>query len=88
LLSDCLNISIIATFNVTTKNIDEALLRKGRLLQHYHFDKLSIEKTKALLKKLGHDVDDIKEPMSLADIYYYGESNNGNGSQTKKIGYK
>jgi hypothetical protein len=75
LLSDCLNISIVATFNTESSKIDSALLRKGRLLKNYKFDKLSAEKSTALLKKLGHDVV-AKEPMSLSDIYYYGEDNN------------
>ena len=30
LLSDCLNISIVATFNTETKNIDEALAFTGK----------------------------------------------------------
>jgi ATP-dependent 26S proteasome regulatory subunit len=90
LLSDCLNISIVATFNVDIKNIDEALLRKGRLLTQYKFDKLSTEKSKKLLKKLGHSEIEVKEPMTLADIYYYGENNNGNHAEStkKKIGFK
>lgn len=90
LLSDCLNISIIATFNVDTKNIDEALLRKGRLLTQYKFEKLCVEKSKALLKKLGHGEIEVKEPMTLADIYYYSENNNGSetSSTKKKIGFK
>jgi len=74
LLSDCLNISIVATFNTTTKDIDSALLRKGRLLQEYKFDKLDLHKAQALLNKIGKKAE-IKEPMSLADIYFYGEEN-------------
>lgn len=76
LLSDCLKISIVATFNTNTKNLDEALLRRGRLLMNYKFDKLSISKSKALLEKLGHGIVDVKEPMTLADIYFYGSDNN------------
>ena len=86
LLSDCLNISIIATFNTTKKTIDSALLRKGRLLMNYKFDKLSIEKSKALLEKLGHHNVEVKEPMTLADIYYYGTDNNAT-TNDKKIGF-
>ena len=86
LLSDCLKISIVATFNTNTKNIDEALLRKGRLLMNYKFEKLSIEKSKALLTKLGHDVD-VKETMTLADICYYGTDNNTKKITDKKIGF-
>ena len=87
LLSDCLNISIIATFNINTKNIDDALMRKGRLLMHYHFDYLNEKKSKELLEKLGHKEIEVKAPMSLADIYYY---NNGNGNEVKpiKLGFK
>ncbi|MBW3020549.1 hypothetical protein KY334_04585, partial [Candidatus Woesearchaeota archaeon] len=50
LLSDCLNISIVVTLNTNEKDIDEALLRKGRLLKSYKFEKLSVEKSNKLLK--------------------------------------
>jgi ATPase family associated with various cellular activities (AAA) len=76
LLSDCLKISIVATFNTGTKNIDEALTRKGRLLMNYKFERLCAEKSKALLKKLGHEEVGVNEPMTLADIYFYGTDNN------------
>jgi len=86
LLSDCLNISIIATFNTKEENIDAALLRKGRLLKHYKFNKLSIEKSKALLKKLGREDIKVSEPMTLSDIYY-AEDNNSDKLKPKKIGF-
>ena len=75
LLSDCLNISIVATFNTSTKVIDDALLRRGRLVRSYTFGNLVAHKAEKLLKKLGHNVE-IKKAMSLADIYFYGEDNN------------
>ena len=54
----------------------------------YMFDRLSVEKSKALLLKLGHGEIEVKEPMTLADIYYYGTDNNANKSnETKKIGF-
>jgi SpoVK/Ycf46/Vps4 family AAA+-type ATPase len=91
LLSDCLNISILATFNTETKNIDEALLRKGRLLKAYKFEKLSIEKSKALLKKEGHDPSFVTQPMSLADIYNFEDEVKGNPEAftipKKRIGF-
>lgn len=86
LLSDCLNISIIATFNTGSKNIDEALIRKGRLLMNYKFEKLSVEKSKALLEKLGHKEVEVKEPMTLSDIYFYGVDNNVK-EKRKKLGF-
>ena len=90
LLSDCLNISIVATFNTATKNIDDALLRKGRLLKAYKFDKLNIEKTKVLMAKEGHRIEDVKKPMSLADIYYFDDEVKGNQEaffEEKKVGF-
>ena len=87
LLSDCLRISIVATFNTDKKTLDDALLRKGRLLMNYKFDKLAIEKSKALLEKLGHSEVEVKEPMTLADIYFFGTDNNVQTTKQKKIGF-
>jgi hypothetical protein len=87
LLSDCLNISIVATFNTSGKDIDKALLRKGRLLKNYKFEKLAVEKSKLLLAKLGHKEIEVKEPMTLSDIYFYGSDNNTQEFKTKKIGF-
>ena len=90
LLSDCLNISIVATFNTETKNIDEALLRKGRLLKAYKFDKLAVDKSKVLMKKVGFDPEVVSKPMTLADIYNYGDDVKGNAeafTETKKVGF-
>jgi SpoVK/Ycf46/Vps4 family AAA+-type ATPase len=86
LLSDCLKISIVATFNTDEKTIDDALLRKGRLLMNYKFEKLSIKKSKVLLEKLGHKEIVVDEPMTLADIYYYGTENNVKKAP-QKIGF-
>jgi hypothetical protein len=87
LLSDCLNISIVATFNTSTSVLDDALLRKGRLITSYTFKKLSIEKSNKLLKKLGHNIE-VKKEMSLADIYFYNSDNNVIEEKDKKIGFK
>jgi len=87
LLSDCLNISIVATVNTGSKNIDGALLRKGRLLKNYKFEKLSIEKSKALLEKLGRTDVNVKEPMTLAEIYYYEDDNNSEEFKPHKLGF-
>lgn len=90
LLSDCLNISIVATFNTTTKDIDKALLRKGRLLKEYKFDKLEPNKAQSLLNKIGCKDATAKEPMSLAEIYFYGDENtkDHNLGNTRKVGFK
>lgn len=88
LLSDCLNISIVATFNTDKKTIDEALLRKGRLLMNYKFEKLCVDKSKKLLEKLGYTDVNVNEPMALSDIYFYGTDNNIRTTKTNKIGFK
>ena len=86
LLSDCLNISIVVTLNTDNKDIDPALERKGRLLKHYTFEKLAIDKSKALLKKLGSTME-VKERMTLADIYYHSADNGGGQAERKTIGF-
>lgn len=68
ILGDCLSIQIVATFNMKREKIDQALLRKGRLIAEHKFEKLSIEDTKKLLKSLKKE-HEINEPMCLADIY-------------------
>ena len=91
LLSDCLNISIVATFNTETKNIDEALLRKGRLLKAYKFEKLAADKAKALMKREGHDPNFVTKAMTLADIYNFEDEVKGNPTAftvpKKRIGF-
>ena len=69
-----LGIKFICTFNAPPEEIDEALLRKGRLFSKYEFKKLDAEKSSALLSKLYEKEITVTEPMSLADIYYYDEA--------------
>ena len=64
---------IIATFNCDLTAVDSALLRKGRLIANYEFDKLDIESSKLLSDKLGYGTEAITEPMTLAEIYNQGE---------------
>lgn len=68
ILSDFLNMQIICTFNSDIATIDEALLRKGRLILKHKFDKLSIEQAQKLSNHLGF-IREIKNPMTLAEIY-------------------
>ncbi|MCU0448496.1 MAG: AAA family ATPase [Bernardetiaceae bacterium] len=68
LLSDCLNIQIICTFNMPITNIDEALLRKGRLIAKYEFKELGVAKAQALSDSLGFNTQ-LSKPTALSDIY-------------------
>lgn len=67
LLSDCLNVQIICTFNSELSFVDSALLRKGRLIAKYEFGKLTVAKASQLSKHLGL-VKNITQPMTLAEI--------------------
>jgi hypothetical protein len=72
LLSDCLNVQIICTFNNALSMVDSALLRKGRLIAKYEFGKLETAKARALNDALGLGAV-INKPMTLAEIMNPGE---------------
>jgi hypothetical protein len=67
LLSDCLNVQIICTFNSELHLIDNALLRKGRLIARYEFGKLETTKAQKLSQHLSKSTE-INKPMTLAEI--------------------
>jgi len=67
LLSDCLNVQIVCTFNSELSFVDSALLRKGRLIAKYEFGKLHVNKARALSNHLKLD-QTINKPMTLAEI--------------------
>ncbi|MGB4843329.1 MAG: AAA family ATPase [Ferruginibacter sp.] len=67
LLSDCLNVQIICTFNSDLQMVDDALLRKGRLIAKYEFGKLNADKAQKLSNHLGF-AKQISRPMTIAEI--------------------
>ena len=69
LLNDIFGIQIIATFNTTLDELDNALLRPERLSARKEFRKLTKEKGLELAEKLKIDKSKIKKDMSLAEIY-------------------
>ena len=73
LLADDLGMKFICTFNADMKDIDPALLRKGRLMSKYEFKELQIDKAEALLMDRGIETT-LKKPITLAEIFHYGES--------------
>jgi len=84
LLADILNIQIICTFNSPITTIDEALLRKGRVIAKYEFKALNKQKAQALSTKLGFK-HTIEKDMRLSEIYNYED---GDFSVKKKgIGF-
>lgn len=91
ILGDCLNIQIIATFNTDLTNIDQALIRKGRLMSKYEFKQLTPDRASALAKSLGIDNvmsdESVSDKTTLANIYNMGE-NPSESSETKRIGFR
>jgi Cdc6-like AAA superfamily ATPase len=87
ILSDVLNIQVVATFNMDKKRIDSALLRKGRLIAEHKFKALTIDETNRLLKHLGSDYVSEKA-MTLTEIYNHKDKHYVSEDQTKRpIGF-
>lgn len=78
LVGDALNIRFLCTFNAPLTDIDEALLRPGRLKIKYEFKALDKNKTKAIC---GDD-----KAETLAEIYNRDKINFGKKEQ-KRIGF-
>lgn len=77
-LGEALSLKFICTFNTLDKNIDSALLRKGRLSLKYEFKELCLEKSKAINPAAT-------KPMILADLY--NTESNIEGPSERKIGF-
>lgn len=77
LLSDGVQVQIIATFNCPLISLDPALLRPGRLIVQYCFPStLTIENAKHLASLINvSKIDQINEPMSLASVYALRDEN-------------
>jgi ATP-dependent 26S proteasome regulatory subunit len=86
LLSDCLSIQIIATFNTSRDRIDKALLRKGRLIAEWKFDALSVEDSNKLLNSIGRE-DVTNKPLTLTEIYNMDEEVNVVQEERRTIGF-
>ncbi len=86
LLADALSIKLICTFNADLKQIDRAILRKGRLIARYEFKELAKEKAQKIVNKIasGKIID---EPMTLADIYNFENENFGENVNKRKVGF-
>ena len=76
ILGDIMKLKIIATHNTKKEQIDEALLRKGRLIVEHEFGKLPANNVEKLFKHLNikHEEEDVKE-MTLTDVYNFAEEN-------------
>ncbi|WP_051313155.1 AAA family ATPase [Sporocytophaga myxococcoides] len=68
LLSDCLNIQVVCSFNTDISKIDKALMRKGRLIAKYEFQKLTVDKAQQLSDSLGFSKI-VTQSMTVSEIY-------------------
>ena len=84
ILSDILKIPVILTYNTKTENIDDALLRKGRLKFKYEFKPLKLANVIGILKNNGATDEEIevlkkdgkiKDDMSIAEVFFLTENN-------------
>ncbi|TAD86443.1 MAG: AAA family ATPase [Bacteroidetes bacterium] len=87
ILSQCLNVAVICTFNLKHTQIDDALLRKGRLLGMFEFKALEPHTANKLMAKIGQPNHKFSSPVSLADVYNHAEKN-FTGPAAESIGFK
>jgi hypothetical protein len=86
LLGDALRFKIICTFNADTRDLDTAIMRKGRLFCRYEFHCLTYDKTNALLDHIGYEEgSDI--PLTLGNIFKYRQRNN-DMEQQRRVGFQ
>lgn len=86
ILGDCLNVMVIATFNVDREMIDPALVRKGRLLLEHHFKALDADAANRVLENMGSDRR-TSEPMTLAEIYNPEDNFHEDAEEKKRVGF-
>ncbi|MEP7373373.1 MAG: AAA family ATPase [Chitinophagaceae bacterium] len=85
LLADFLNVQVICTFNHPLSLVDNALMRKGRLIAKYEFGKLSESKGQKLSDHFGFDTI-INRPMTIAEIANQHEK--GAKDKVEVIGFR
>ena len=71
MLADFLRLQIICTINCTTADIDQALLRPGRLLCHRVFGRLDYPQAVRLAESLGRKLPAVRD-YSLAAVFLLG----------------
>lgn len=86
LLSDCLKVQVIATFNCDYTKIDDAFLRKGRVLGRYCFESLDVNKANSLLKKLEFNFE-TGIPMTLAEIFNHNDNDYTINTKRTPLGF-
>ena len=70
ILGEFLRLQVICTINCALKELDQALLRPGRLMAHHCFGPLDAKHARALAEKLGRALPETAAPeFTLAEIF-------------------
>lgn len=84
LLGRALDIRIIATTNAEMKEMDEALIRPGRLCTHITTRRLSIKDGQSLADSIAPGKVKVTQPSSLAEIYKWCSESSARKPTTPK----
>lgn len=88
ILGDVLKMQIVCTFNTELGNIDQALLRPGRLIAEYRFERLTQERTRNLMTKLyGDEVVWKESEMTLAEVFNFKTPPDKTKQNKVKLGF-
>jgi len=71
-LNDLCKVQVVGTFNIDATEIDDALLRNGRLIAMREFGPLSAKEARKLGEHLGKDTKAISGPTMLTDVFHLG----------------
>lgn len=70
ILGEFLRLQVICTINCALKELDQALLRPGRLTAHHYFGPLTAERARTLADRLGKPLPETAAPeFTLAEIF-------------------
>jgi ATPase family associated with various cellular activities (AAA) len=71
IIGNCLDLRIICTTNQDIREIDAALLRRGRLSKHVEVNELDVSQAKEIYKKVGGTLEQKwdKKFYALSDVY-------------------
>ena len=88
ILGDVLKLQIVCTFNSKLEEIDPALLRPGRCIAEYRFEKLSVDSATNLMDKLhGADVPWAPKEMTLAEVFNFKKPKDRTKSKKRGVGF-
>jgi hypothetical protein len=87
ILGSALKFQAICTLNSPIEQVDQALLRPGRLIASYKFGKLSVDKANILLKKVIHEDAITEKELTLAEVFNFDQKRYSNHKEKQKLGF-